>query len=83
MRTQPATLSACCWQVPLLLEMGETHVALGKAAASGDTDLLYLALLHGKVAVDAKQLDAADFFFRDRFQNGRDCFFPLDATKEA
>ena len=62
MRTQPATLSACCWQVPLLLEMGETHVALGKAAASGDTDLLYLALLHGKVAVDAKQLDAADFF---------------------
>ena len=37
-------------------------VALSKAAASGDTDLLYLALLHGMVAVDAKQLNATDFF---------------------
>ena len=55
-------LPACHRQVPLLLEMGETHVALSKAAASGDTDLLYLALLHGMVAVDAKQLNATDFF---------------------
>src|SRR6185312_8651309 len=33
-------------QVPLLMSMQEDELALGKAIASGDTDLVYLALLH-------------------------------------
>jgi hypothetical protein len=33
-------------QVPLLMSMKEDEMALNKAIASGDTDLVYLALLH-------------------------------------
>jgi hypothetical protein len=33
-------------QVPLLMSLGEHEAALQKAIASGDTDLMYLALLH-------------------------------------
>ncbi|KAI8421023.1 hypothetical protein MSG28_008153 [Choristoneura fumiferana] len=35
-------------QVPLLLELGEGSTALLKATASGDTDLVYIVLLHLK-----------------------------------
>jgi hypothetical protein len=35
-------------QVPLLIGMGEAELALRKAIASGDTDLVYLVLLHIK-----------------------------------
>jgi hypothetical protein len=35
-------------QVPLLIGMGEAELALRKAIASGDTDLVYLVLLHLK-----------------------------------
>lgn len=33
-------------QVPLLLSIGEEDTALTKAIESGDTDLVYLVLLH-------------------------------------
>lgn len=36
-------------QVPLMLQMGEERQALAKAAAHGDTELIYLLLLHLKV----------------------------------
>ena len=35
-------------QVPLLLHMGEPQLALEKALASGDTELLHLVILHAK-----------------------------------
>ena len=35
-------------QVPLLLHMGEPQQALDRAVASGDTELVYLVLLHAK-----------------------------------
>ncbi|GBP47948.1 Vacuolar protein sorting-associated protein 16 homolog [Eumeta japonica] len=35
-------------QVPLLLSLGEGQIALLKATASGDTDLVYIVLLHLK-----------------------------------
>jgi len=44
-------------QVPLLMSMQEDELALGKAIASGDTDLVYLALLHLK-----KHRKQKDFF---------------------
>lgn len=34
------------FQVPLLLSIGEEDTALTKATESGDTDLVYLVLLH-------------------------------------
>jgi len=34
--------------VPLLLHMGEPQLALEKALASGDTELLHLVILHAK-----------------------------------
>ena len=34
--------------MPLLISMGEAELALRKAIASGDTDLVYLVLLHIK-----------------------------------
>lgn len=36
-------------QVPLMLQMGEERQALAKAAAHGDTELIYLLLIHLKV----------------------------------
>ena len=44
-------------QVPLLLSMSEDEIALDKAIASGDTDLVYFVLLHFK-----KTLSLASFF---------------------
>ncbi len=44
-------------QVPLLLNMGETKKALRQAIYSGETDLVYLVLLHMK-----KKLEPAIFF---------------------
>ncbi|KAG8530362.1 uncharacterized protein KY384_004864 [Bacidia gigantensis] len=44
-------------QVPLLLSMSEDELALDKAIASGDTDLVYFVLLHLK-----KSLPLASFF---------------------
>lgn len=44
-------------QVPLLLSMSEDEVALDKAIASGDTDLVFFVLLHLK-----KALPLASFF---------------------
>lgn len=35
-----------CFQVPLLLSIGEEDTALTKATESGDTDLVYLVLFH-------------------------------------
>ena len=34
--------------MPLLLHMGEPQLALEKALASGDTELLHLVILHAK-----------------------------------
>ena len=36
------------WQVPLLISMQEDERALMKAIEGGDTDLVFLALLHMK-----------------------------------
>lgn len=44
-------------QVPLLLSMSEDEIALDKAIASGDTDLVYFVLLHLK-----QTLSLASFF---------------------
>ena len=44
-------------QVPLLLSMSEDEIALDKAIASGDTDLVFFVLLHLK-----KTLPLASFF---------------------
>ena len=44
-------------QVPLLMSMAEDELALDKAVAAGDTDLIYYALLHLK-----KTLPLASFF---------------------
>lgn len=44
-------------QVPLLMSMREDELALTKAIASGDTDLVYLTLLHLK-----KHRKQKDFF---------------------
>lgn len=44
-------------QVPLLLNMGETKNALRKAIISGETDLVYLVLLHMK-----KNMEVSHFF---------------------
>jgi hypothetical protein len=44
-------------QVPLLLNMGETKRALSQAIKSGETDLVYLVLLHMK-----KKMEASRFF---------------------
>lgn len=44
-------------QVPLLLAMSEDEIALDKAIASGDTDLVFFVLLHLK-----KTLSLASFF---------------------
>ncbi len=44
-------------QVPLLLSMSEDEIALDKAIASGDTDLVFYVLLHLK-----KSLPLASFF---------------------
>ena len=44
-------------QVPLLLSMSEDDIALDKAIASGDTDLVFFVLLHLK-----KSLPLASFF---------------------
>ncbi|XP_059140490.1 vacuolar protein sorting-associated protein 16 homolog [Physella acuta] len=45
-------------QVPLLLEMNQDQAALTKAIDSGDTDLVYLALLR----IKDKMSNAGDFF---------------------
>ncbi len=44
-------------QVPLLLNMGETRRALSQAIKSGETDLVYLVLLHMK-----KKMEPSKFF---------------------
>ncbi|KAL9655445.1 hypothetical protein ABK040_016858 [Willaertia magna] len=44
-------------QVPLLLNMGETKNALRKAIVSGETDLVYLVLLHMK-----SKMEVSNFF---------------------
>eukprot|EP01118_Nematostelium_gracile_P020450 TRINITY_DN9916_c0_g1_i1.p1 TRINITY_DN9916_c0_g1~~TRINITY_DN9916_c0_g1_i1.p1 ORF type:complete len:794 (-),score=201.81 TRINITY_DN9916_c0_g1_i1:37-2124(-) len=44
-------------QVPLLISMGQDETALAKAIESGDTDLVYLVILHIRRA-----LPPADFF---------------------
>lgn len=43
-------------QVPLLLEMQETKQALRKSIESGETDLVYLVLLHMKKKLTPQQL---------------------------
>jgi hypothetical protein len=45
-------------QVPLLLDMGETKQALKKAIESGETDLVYLVLLHMKKKLPPQALFA-------------------------
>ncbi|KAJ3299233.1 hypothetical protein HK104_009629 [Borealophlyctis nickersoniae] len=50
-------------QVPLLMSMKEDELALTKAIESGDTDLVYLVMLHMK-----RQLPTAEFF---RIINGK------------
>jgi len=52
-------------QVPLLLHMGEDENALSKALDSGDTDLVYLVLLHIR-----RSRSGADFFKIIRSRKG-------------
>lgn len=59
-------------QVPLLLDMLKTTLALEKAIESGETDLVYLVLLHIK-----KKLDKASLFkllSQPKFQAAKDLF---------
>ncbi|XP_075976244.1 vacuolar protein sorting 16 [Anticarsia gemmatalis] len=44
-------------QVPLLLSLGEGQTALRKATASGDTDLVYIVLLHLKEKMGKREFE--------------------------
>ena len=49
-------------KVPLLLKMREVDIALAKAIDSGDTDLVYLVLLHLKRTMVGEDNDPVEFF---------------------
>lgn len=48
-------------QVPLLLALGEGPTALLKATASGDTDLVYIVLLHLKEKMGKHEFEVSYF----------------------
>lgn len=51
-------------QVPLLLTLGEGAAALRKATASGDTDLLYVVLLHLKDKMGKHEFEVTKLAFK-------------------
>lgn len=48
-------------QVPLLLSLGEGQTALLKATTSGDTDLVYIVLLHLKEKMGKREFEVSTY----------------------